>query len=49
MTPSFDDTIALLWAKSNNRTRSQFEYDVTLFLCFCLIPFIYMTGVVVVP
>ena len=31
--PSFNDTIALFLAKSNNRTRGQFEYDVTWF-CF---------------
>ena len=34
MKPSFNDTIALLVAKSNNRTRRQFEYDVTLFFLF---------------
>ena len=39
-----------LWAKSNNRTRGQFEYRVTLFfVCFCLISFIHMHGVVAVP
>ena len=32
--PSFNDTIACLWDKSDNRTRGQFEYDVTCF-CFC--------------
>ena len=39
-----------LWAKSNNRTRGQFECDLTLFLfCFVLISFIHMHGAVVVP
>ena len=40
-----------LWVKSNNRTRGQFEYDVNLvfFVCFGLISFIHMHGVIDVP
>ena len=40
-----------LWAKSNNRTRVQFEYDVTflLLLFFCLISFIHIHLAVAVP
>ena len=34
MKPSFNDTMTCLWDKSNNRTRGQFECDVTWF-CFC--------------
>ena len=47
MKPSFNDTIELrLRTKSNNRTRGQFECDVTF---FCLISFVHMYGAVVVP
>ena len=39
-----------LCAKSKNRTRSHFEYNVTLvFFCFGLISFIHLHGTVVVP
>ena len=38
-----------LWTKSNNRTRGQFECDVTLFLfCFCFALFIPIHGAIVV-
>ena len=37
-----------LWAKSSNRTRGQFEYDVTCFV-FVLISFVYMHDAFVVP
>ena len=30
--PSFNDATALFWAKSNNRTRGQFECDVDMVL-----------------
>ena len=32
MKPSFNDATALFWAKSNNRTRGQFECDVDMVL-----------------
>ena len=32
MKPSFNDATALFWAKSNNRTRGQFECDVNMVL-----------------
>ena len=43
-------TMALyyLWSKPNNRTRSQFECDMTCF-CFCFYLFIHMYDTVVVP
>ena len=37
-----------LWAKSNNRMRGHFEYDVALCFYFSLISFIHMHGAVVV-
>ena len=53
MKPSFNDNIALFWAKSNNRTRGQFECDVAWFcfvlFCFVLISFVHMHDAVVVP
>ena len=37
-----------VWAKSNNRTRGQFECDVVWF-CFVLISLVHVHGAVVVP
>ena len=43
-----------LWSKSNNRTRGQFEYDVTLFFIYLfiylfLISFVHMHRAIVIP